>query len=1053
MNRPHLFESVGFIERTASRFFHDRRLVALIILLILVAGLSSIAVLPRMEDPVLNKRVALVNTRMPGADAKRVESLVSIPIEDQLREIEEIKEVRSVSRSGISTVSIELLDEVTDTDPVWSRVRSRIEDSLPLLPPDATRPQFEELDVRAYALIVAVTWNREQDPDIRVLRRLAIDLQDVLQNLPGTDTVDRFADPGEEIEVELDPARITAMGLTVGEVANQLANFDSKQSAGQLRRDRMRLTMQVGNQLDEIEQIGDVPIRESESGFVRLDDVARIRVGIPDPPGVAASVDGKESVVLGVMVRPSYRIDHWTAGANEALDEFSESLPAGIGIDKILEQSKYVDQRLGSLVVNLLLGAGAVSMVILLMMGWRSALIVTMTLPLASLMVLFFLRAAGIPIHQMSITGLIISLGLLIDNAIVVVDEVTSRLRKGNSRAGAMASAVKHLTVPLIGSTLTTALAFAPIALMPGPAGEFVGAIAISVIFAIASSLFLALTIIPAIASRILPEDSGSEARGGGWGRRLQRLTSQGIKLPALSRLYERALRLLLRRPALGVGLAVVTPILGFAFFPTLQEQFFPPSGRNQFHVTVEGPATSSLAQTRETAESIDAIMKRYDVRRVDWFFGESAPQFYYNVVANRRGTLNYAQALVTTGDEVDSLQMVRDLQDELRDKITSARVLVRQFEQGPPFEAPVEVRVFGPDLETLRQLGEQYRRLLSSIPQVTYVRTDLAETLPQVTVDVDSESARLAGLLPSQVASQLLAGLEGSAGGSVLQDSEELPVVVRVNNAHRESLDHVFSMDVMTAGLPGTARPVPLSALAGIRLVPKSAAIPRLDRRRMNEVAAYIDAGVLPSEVQTQIESLIESSGPPLPPGYRLEFGGEASKRDDAVGNLFSTVGVLAVLMLSTLVLSFSSFRMTAIIAAVAALSVGLGMAALEIGGYPFGFMAIIGTMGLIGVAINDSIVVLAAIRANPVAATGDLDAMVDEVMHSSRHVFATTLTTMAGFTPLIIDGGLFWPPMAICIAGGVAGATILALVLVPAAYRILVSVDTTGQPADVAV
>ena len=1045
MNHPQLLDSAGWTDRIATHFYHDRRLIALIVLLILVAGLSSLAVLPRMEDPVLRKRVALVNTRLPGANAKRVESLISIPIEDQLRDIEEIKELRSVSRSGISTVSIELLDAVTDTDPVWSRVRSRIEDALPALPPDAARPQFEELDVRAYAMILAVKWNRNQAPDVRLLRRLAIDLQDMLQNLPGTDTVDRFADPGEEIEVELDPALGTAMGLSVNEVASRLSGFDSKKSAGQVRRDRMQLLMQVGNQLDEVDQIGDVPIRESGSGFVRLKDVARIRVDVPDPPRRAALVDGKEAVVLGVMVRPSYRIDHWTSAANEALKKFSQTLPKGVGVDTILEQSKYVDERLGSLLVNLLLGAGAVSIVILMMMGWRSAFIVTLTLPLASLMVLFFLRASGIPIHQMSITGLIISLGLLIDNAIVVVDEVRGRLRKGHSRAGAMAAAVKHLAVPLLGSTLTTALAFAPIALMPGPAGEFVGAIAVSVIFAIGSSLFLALTIIPAIASRILPLQSAEATRERSLKELMRSSAAHGIRLPTLARVYQRSLKLLLGRPALGILLAMAPPLLGFAFFPTLKEQFFPPSGRNQFHVTVEGPATSSLAQTRQTAAQINGIIKRYGVDRIDWFFGESAPQFYYNVVANRRGTLNFAQGLVTTEGEGDSLELVRSLQERLRREITSARVLVRQFEQGPPFEAPVEVRVFGPDLETLRRLGDEYRRLLSSIPEVTYVRTDLSETLPQLTVDVDGESAQLAGLSPAQVAQQLFTGLEGSVGGSVLQDSEELPIVVRVNDVHRESLDHVASMDVMTTRPTGVSQPVPLSALADVRMVPKSAAIPRLNRRRMNEVSAYIEAGVLPSEVQTKIEALMETSELVLPSGYGVEFGGEASKRDDAVGNLFSTVGVLAVLMMATLVLSFSSFRMTAIIAAVAAFSVGLGMAALEIGGYPFGFMAIIGTMGLIGVAINDSIVVLAAIRANPVAATGDLNAIVDEVMHSSRHVFATTLTTMAGFAPLIVDGGLFWPPMAICIAGGVAGATILALVLVPAAYRILLPVRTS--------
>lgn len=1031
----------------ARRFFSDRRLLLLVVLLILVAGLSSVAILPRMEDPVLQKRVALISTRLPGADAERVESLVSAKIEDRLRDIEEVKELRSFSRVGISTVSVELIDSVYETDSIWSRVRSRVEDSLPDLPTDATRPEFEELEVRAYALIMGLKWTRDTPVDRRVLRRLAIDLQDALQGLPGTDTVDRFADPGEEIEIEIDPVQAAALGLTPGQIADRLAEFDVKRSAGQLRRDELQLLIEVGNQLDLIEQIGDTPMRETDSSFVRLSDIASIRLGVPDPPVRGSLLDGDEAVVLGAMVRPSYRIDRWTNRADELLANYANILPSGVEIDIVLRQTEYVDDRLSSLVTNLLLGAAAVSLVIFILMGWQSALLVTLALPLSSLMVLFCLRISGIPIHQMSITGLIISLGLLIDNAIVIVDEVRGQIRMGRSRSDAMVASVHHLAVPLLGSTITTALAFAPIALMPGPAGEFVGAIAISVIFAIFSSLFLAMTVIPAIASRFLPPAPSTEpdVRQSATGKLLSWWSGyfqNGIRIPALTRSYETALRVLVGKPILGILVSVAVPLAGFSLFPTLKEQFFPASGRNQFHVTVEGPATNSLAQTRQTATIVDEVLRAEDIKRIDWFFGESAPQFYYNVIANRKGTRNFAQALVTTNGQGDPLDLIRLLQNRLDKSITSSRVLVRQLEQGPPFEAPIELRLFGPDLQTLRNLGDDYRRLLSSIPEVTYCRADMSEVLPQLSVNVNSESARLAGISPSQVADQLFSSLEGRRGGRVLQDNEELPIVVRVKDVDRGNLDRITSMELIANQADGTPRNVPLSAVATVSLQPESAAIPRLNRFRMNEVSAYIEAGVLASDVQSRIESLIAAENLQLPVGYRMEFGGEASKRDDAVGNLLSTAGVLGVLMLATLVLSFSSFRLAAIIGAVAAMSVGLGLFSLAVGGYPFGFTAIIGTMGLIGIAINDSIVVLAAIRANPKALVGDFEAVIHEVMHSSRHVVATTLTTMAGFTPLILDGGMFWPPMAVCIAGGVAGATLLALVMVPASY-VLIATD----------
>ncbi|MEM6366350.1 MAG: efflux RND transporter permease subunit, partial [Planctomycetota bacterium] len=580
-----------------------------------------------------------------------------------------------------------------------------------------------------------------------------------------------------------------------------------------------------------------------------------------------------------------------------------------------------------------------------------------------------------------------------------------------------------------LGSTLTTAMAFAPIALMPGPAGEFVGSIAISVMFAIFSSLLLAMTVIPTIAARMVsPPQAGDDASGRTWIR-----FRGGIQLPVVAGTYKRFLALIIQRPLVGVVIAFVLPLLGFIGASQLQEQFFPPSGRDQFHITVEGPPTSSIGQTQATTRRVDEIARASGAARIDWFFGESAPQFYYNVVGNRRGTANFAQGLVTLPKGLDPIGVIRELQAKLDEEILSSRVLVRQLEQGPPFEAPVEVRLFGPDLETLREIGHDVRLRLSAMPEVVAVRTDLNEVLPQISFDVNQAAASSTGVTPAEIARQLETSLEGATGGSVLQDNEELPVVVRVGDDDRSNLARVRSMNVM---LP-LGGETPVSAVADVTLRPEAAAVPRLNRQRMNEVNAYLVAGVLPSVVQNQIASSFESNPLDLPPGYSYEFGGEASKRDDAVGNLFSTVGVLAVLMAATLVLSFGSFRMASMIGIVAVLSIGLGLLALLLSGYSFGFTAIIGTMGLIGVAINDSIVVLAGIRANPEAVKGDVSATVDEVMHATRHVVATTLTTMAGFAPLILDGGAFWPPMAVSIAGGVSGATLLALVLIPALHQ----------------
>lgn len=1021
-----------------SRLLYDnRRLLVLAIALVVVAGMSSLMVMPRMEDPVLTQRAAIINTRLPGATPERVEALVVEPLEEELREIPEIKEIRTTARSGVATIVVELRDNVYKADEVWSRVRNKIDDAGPQLPPEASEPEFDLLEVTAYATILALRWDGETDVNYAVLRRLAEELERRMLAVPGTREVDTFGDPAEEITVEIDASRLTTLGLSANDVARQLAASDAKIAAGQVRAADGSLVIEVDSELDTVGRIAATPIRYGvgEGGgdagrLVSLGAVADVRKGVANPPRRMSLVDGKPAIAVGVLVRSDQRIDLWAAQADKAIRTFAKDLPPAVGLKRVFEQNGYVESRLASLLWNLVIGASAVMAVVWLMMGWRSALVVGSALPLASLMVLAGMRWMEIPIHQMSVTGLIIALGLLIDNAIVVVDEVAERIRDGQDPGASVAGAVKHLAAPLFGSTLTTCLSFAPIALMPGPAGEFVGAIAISVMLAVTSSFFLAMTVTPSIAAIFAPKARREHNPWWSTGLRSDRLTTG----------YRDVLDFLYTRPALGIGLAMAAPIVGFILSGTLTEQFFPPAERDQFQIQLDLPAGASIDATRRLAnDARDLLLEHPRVESVDWFLGESAPAFYYNMIANRSGVPQYAQAIVAIDSNEGYFDLVRAVQQELNAKLPAGRFLVKQLEQGPPFEAPIEVKLFGPDLDELESLGREVRRVMSETPDIVHTQSDLSETLPKLAVEVDEASARLAGLDNQSVARQLDATLEGAVGGSVLEGTENLPVRVRVAGAERGETGRVAAVDLVGRAPNGEPTRTPLSAVAGLRLESERSAIPHFNSERMNEVKAYITAGALPAEVQERFQRRLDASGFAMPPGYRLEWGGEGSKRNDAVGNLMSNVAVLLVLMAATLVLSFGSFRMATIIGAVAALSVGLSLGALAIAGFPFGFTAIIGAMGLVGVSINDTIVVLAAIREDAQARTGDVPAIRDVVVRSSRHVLATTFTTIAGFMPLILGGGGFWPPMAITIAGGVGGATLLALVFAPSAYTML--------------
>lgn len=1012
---------------------HDKRMLVLIVGLVIVAGLTSVSILPRMEDPVLVKRVALVVTRLPGADASRVESLVTEKIEDELREIDEIKEMRSQSRPGVSSISIELLDSVLKSDTVWSKVRSRLEDAIPNLPAQASRPKFEDLEVRAYARILSVVWNLDSEVDYAVLRRTAKQLQDAIQVMPGTESVDRFGDPGEEILVEVDPQKAAALNLSASDIATQLRSFDAKDAAGQVRGEKLDLSLELGNQFFDIGEVLRADVRAADGRFVRLQDIAQVSMTTPQPLPILGRHGEKGAITLGVLIRPETRIDLWSRAADERLDELRLELPAGVTIERVMDQSGYVSARLSSLLGNLAMGGVAVCCVIFLLMGWRSAIVVASALPLTMLTVLFGMRVLDIPVHQMSITGLIIALGLLIDNAIVVADEIQVEIGKGYTPSAAVSKTVRKLAIPLLGSSLTTAFAFAPIVLMPGPAGEFVGSIAVSVIMAIFASLIYSLTVISSFAAIFLRVGRREDSAGG-----IRRILQSGFAPRWLTGGFRSLLTLLLHHPKTAILSSVTLPMIGFALAPMLAEQFFPPSDRDQFHVEIELATGASINDTQRIAARIDKLFKDEPIEQVDWYFGESAPTFYYNVVANRKETPNFGQAIVRTADSEAVGEIIRRLQIAADTAVPDARVLVRQLEQGPPFNAPIEVRLFGPDLMKLRELGEEVRQVLAGVPEVTHTGSLLSETLPKVSLQVDSQAAALAGLSPSQISAQVQANFDGQLAGSVIQETEELPIRVRVEDASRNSLSGVRSMELIS-GQTGAANVLPLKAVADLNLIPETGVIVRLNRRRMNEISAFLTAGTLPAVALAEFKSRLEASGFETPPGYEIDYGGEASKRNDAVGNLMASVGILMALMVATLVLSFGSFRLAAVIGCVGFLSIGLGLGSLWVFGFPFGFMAIIGTMGLIGIAINDSIVVLATLQEEHGRQPGGTEQIVDTVIGCSRHVVATTLTTVAGFTPLIFGGGQFWPPLAVAIAGGVLGATLLALIFVPSAYRLV--------------
>ncbi len=1015
-------------------FYDNPRLLLLTILIIIAAGFSAYKTIPRKEDPSLVSRFALVNTSYPGANAQQVETLVTKKLEDELREMEEIKLLKSTSRASISVIIIELRDTVRNPKAVWARVRDRLGNVETDLPSGAEQPELNEEDskVDAYSLIAGLSWEQDTPVSYAILRRLGEELEDRLRSVPGTGDSKLFGEPDEEIVVSVDGARLADYGLSAKALSERIAAADSKYPAGEMHGSANSMFLEISGELDSLDRIRELPVLEGQDGkVVRVADLASVRKGIKEPPSELAFINGKPGITVAVRMLEGQRIDSWSANARETVQRFFAGLPRGVKGTVLYDQSVYTSERLDGLERNLIQGTLFVLLITMLMMGVRSALLVGLALPLSVLMVLAGLGFLGIPLHQISVTGLIVALGLLIDTAIITVHEVQTRASVSGSGRKAVAESLAHLAVPLLGSTFTTILAFMPLILMPGPTGEFVGSISVSVILALCSSLFVSLAIIAPLSGLLYAHQVGKDS----W-----LLWSRGISHSRLGAWYGRTLRLLFRRPVLGIVLALIFPIMGFWGGAQLPELFFPPSERDQLQIKVTLPSQAPLEETRRTVlEMRERLLQDADVRRVTWFVGGTFPKFYYNVLGGQNNSPFMGQAMVQLAKGTKPQPVALRLQRKLDEEFPEAQCIVKQLEQGPPYDAPVEFHIFGPDLETLRGLGEQLRGVMARTPDVIHTSVSIKKDRPTIHFALNEEDARMAGLSNTDIAGQLRNELDGTEGGSLLEDTEELPVRVRLADDLRGQLDTVASLDLLASGTDGSVRSVPLEAVGTVGIAPDFASITHRDGQRCMTVQSYITAGVLPAKVLHAVQKELQRTGFTLPAGYRMKVGGESEKRDESVNKLVGSMGLLVLLLLATLVLSFNSFRSAAIITLVGALSVGLGQLSLFLFGYPFGFMAIIGIMGLVGVAVNDSIVVLAALRENQQVRAGDREAVVQVVTHCTRHVISTSLTTVAGFLPLILAGGSFWPPLAVSIAGGVLGSTLLGLYFTPCAYLLL--------------
>jgi multidrug efflux pump subunit AcrB len=988
---------------------NNRRLVLTSALLLSVTGAVLWLTMVRQEDPRLPNYWGQVVAPYPGADALTVERLVLDPIEDALAEVGPIKKVEATAFEEMAVLTIELRGDIGDFDHAWDEVREALEKARLDFPAGAGRPVLDKDQVDQDAIVLAVTGSA----DTQVLLAAARRVKDQLQLLPLVKSAHLIADPGEQVTIALNDAAARRLGLTTRQLAQQLRARNQIMSGGSLLVAGKSLRLRPLSEFGSVQEIAQTPITLPDGSAIPLKEVARAYLGPKEPAAARMRLNG--AMAVGVAVVPREAINLVTFGRNvqEQIGHLREKLHP-LQIQTVTFQPARTQARLSELNTSLLFGVLIVAGILITVMGLRLGLVVVAVVPLVTMTSVAFYAWGGGVLHQISIAALVLALGMLVDNAIVVAENVQWRMEQGEAPRDAALGAVAELRTPLLAATLTTVAAFVPMLISSGPTAAFTRTIPVIIMLTLVVSYGYALLVTPMLCQIFLRPGS---VRQHVW----------------LERAGAGAARFAARRPWRVLAGAAILLTLSLMFAGRVQRQFFPAADRNQILVDVKLAEGAHLDATDDTVRTVEkALLQRPEVMRVASFMGRSAPKFYYNV-PQVPFSPNFAQLIVETRSVAANTPLVDYIRRTLRPSLPQAELVTRKLEQGPPVQAPVEVRLSAERLEDLDQAAIAVTTALKSTAGTLDVRHDLGPGAPTLRFRIDDAAAARYGVSRTDIAGALYGRTRGLSVGDLYNSEDPIPVVVRSAAGERMQVADLASVDVPAAD----GRVVPLAQVAHIEPVWQPAAIRHRNGERLVTVSSQLQEGATFTQVLATLNAKLKTLS--LPKAVKVSFGGDAEGSGEANGEMMRNLPIGLLLLLGVLLAEFNSFRRMAIILATIPLAAAGVIPGLLIGGQPFGFMSLLGVIALIGIVVNNAIVLLEVVESQRAAGVQTAVALQEAAARRIRPILLTTATTVAGLLPLALSHSTLWPPLASAMISGLLSSTMLTLVVVPALYRVL--------------
>jgi multidrug efflux pump subunit AcrB len=992
-----------------------------IFLMAIALGVTTLLNMSRSEDPELSAPEFPVVVIYPGTSPQDMEDLVVDKLEKKISELEDIKRIKTTIQDGVAVLNVEYIYE-SDVDEKYQELVREVNGMRSELPAEVLSMEVQKIIPSNVNIIQAGVISNSASR--KQLQEEAQRLEEALKSVTELKNVEIHGIPDEVVKIDLQLDKLASMKLPVnailGAVQSELANIPG----GSIDVGNKAYNIKTSGNYVDVNEINQTVVYSYNGNNIRIKDIANVYVDFKDETHITR-INGNRGVLVTAALKPGNNISDIQKKYQVKIDEFKSTLPSNIALELTFDQADNVNKRLSGLGLDFIIAILLVAFT-LLPLGGRAALVVMISIPLSLAIGLVLLNVLGYNMNQLSIVGLVVALGLLVDDSIVVVENIERWLREGHTRLEATIKATQQIGLAVVGCTATLIIAFLPLVFLPEASGDFIRSLPMAVITCVLASMIVSITIIPFLSSRILKQHEG-HSQGNLFLRALQKGIHKSYA-PFLDKALNRPWMTLIIAGVIFIGSLQLMPVIGFSLFPA--------SEKPQFLVNIKPPLQTSLAVTDSIARYVENELAQ--VQEIKYFttnVGKGNPRIYYNEVPENERS-DFSQIFVQLREDInpdEKLEVIERLRTKFN-AFVGAKIEVKNFEQGPPITAPVEVRLVGDDLDSLRMIAANVERMLKATEGAIYVNNPVKNLKSDIKVEINKEKASQLGIPTVNIDRIVRLAVTGlDIGKMPSDDDDEWSILVGTGKDSKPDI-HVFDQLFVNNQ---SGQSIPLSQVAELSLDASPVSINHYNKKRMVAVTAFVDKGFLADEVIAKtIENMDQIN---LPRGYSYAMGGEYESRQESFGGFGTIIIITVFLFIAILILLFKTFKSTLIVLSVIPLGMVGALIALWITGNSLSFVAIIGLIALAGIEVKNSILLVDFTNQLRKEGKGLEDAIREAGEIRFLPIVLTSLTAIGGLIPIAISTNPLIAPLAIVLIGGLISSTILSRVVTPVIYKII--------------